>query len=90
MSRTSLSRNDYAALCQSVHVRDEWRCRNCGFRATLCAHHIVFRSSVGNDTMENLVTLCADCHNAIHNHRLSIVGSDANYILAFVSGYIAQ
>jgi predicted HNH restriction endonuclease len=32
-------------------------------------HHQQFRSHSGDDTAENLITLCAKCHFAIHRAR---------------------
>jgi HNH endonuclease len=32
-------------------------------------HHVVFRSHGGEDTMENLCTLCASCHDGVHIER---------------------
>jgi len=34
-------------------------------------HHIIFKSQGGEDTMENLVTLCGHCHGL--RHGLNIV-----------------
>lgn len=57
---------EYNLLCDGVLKRDHYRCRSCGFRNGLAAHHIVFRSHQGPDTFANLVTLCTSCHNGIH------------------------
>lgn len=43
----------------------------------LAPHHIIFRSQGGEDTLENLITLCAHHHRRIHDRNLFIVG-DAN------------
>lgn len=32
----------------------------------LQAHHIESRSRLGDDAIENMITLCADCHRAAH------------------------
>lgn len=59
---------------KQVYKNDDYECQNCGLQggpdgnATLNAHHIVPRSSGGNDTMSNLVTLCDNCHKKIHPH----------------------
>jgi 5-methylcytosine-specific restriction endonuclease McrA len=55
-------------------VRDQWKCRLCKARNGLTAHHIVFRSRGGEDTSENLITLCSMvCHDAIHRYDLEIL-----------------
>jgi hypothetical protein len=38
----------------------------CRIREPLHAHHIVFRSHGGDDASYNLLTVCSDCHSAIH------------------------
>jgi 5-methylcytosine-specific restriction endonuclease McrA len=32
-------------------------------------HHKMFRSHSGQDSEENLITLCADCHSTAHHLR---------------------
>jgi 5-methylcytosine-specific restriction endonuclease McrA len=53
--------------------RDRWRCQNCGSLQNLQVHHQELRSHSGNDTEENLITLCAPCHRRAHrsleNHQ---------------------
>jgi 5-methylcytosine-specific restriction endonuclease McrA len=53
-------------LRQTVMRRDGWRCQNCGRLGALQVHHIVFRSHQGTDTEENMITLCAECHQQVH------------------------
>jgi 5-methylcytosine-specific restriction endonuclease McrA len=57
----------YEALRQLILRRDGWRCQSCGAMANLEVHHLQFRSHSGDDSEENLITLCAVCHNTIHN-----------------------
>lgn len=57
-------------------TRDDFRCQKCGFRSCelnnrgkmtrVDAHHIVHRKNSGPNTLENLVTLCNDCHAQTH------------------------
>lgn len=73
-ARIKLPREAYKNLCtQSMH-RDSWRCKRplCGCRNNLHSHHIVFRSQGGDDSLENLVTVCARCHDLIHNHKVLV------------------
>jgi len=46
--------------------RDGWRCQACGSLRGLEVHHIQRRSRLGDDVEANLITLCSDCHRAIH------------------------
>jgi 5-methylcytosine-specific restriction endonuclease McrA len=34
--------------------------------SNLEVHHKEFRSQAGDDSEENLITLCADCHSGVH------------------------
>jgi 5-methylcytosine-specific restriction endonuclease McrA len=64
--RLRLAVEAYRQLRQQVLDRDGWRCQNCGGSAHLQAHHIRSRSGLGDDTEQNLITLCADCHRLVH------------------------
>lgn len=70
-------------VCRLVDLRDGKQCRCCDKRSDPEAtgllkrghrHHLVYRSAGGADTTENLVTLCAGCHNDEHRNRLRIDG----------------
>jgi 5-methylcytosine-specific restriction endonuclease McrA len=65
-ARLRLDAASYAKLRREVLQRDGWRCQACGSRANLEVHHQQFRSYLGSDTEENLITLCAVCHGRIH------------------------
>lgn len=56
----------YKMLCAAVLLRDNYKCRSCGHRSNLHVHHVVFRSQQGEDTPDNLVTLCNSCHDGVH------------------------
>ncbi len=66
-SRIQLDPEAYQELCQQVLQRDGWRCQQCGSRSNLQVHHIQLRSQSGDDAEENLITLCADCHDQVHS-----------------------
>lgn len=48
--------------------RDKYACRHCGVTAKkgLHVHHIVPRSQGGSNYVDNLMTLCKECHIEIH------------------------
>jgi hypothetical protein len=52
--------------------RDGYTCQHCGSKDQLQAHHIRFRVEGGSDTPENGLTLCADCHAALHRGEWSV------------------
>ena len=57
-----------------VFARDNYTCQICkrkrdadGKGLKFHAHHIIYRSLGGSDRVENLLTVCVDCHTAV-NH----------------------
>ena len=61
----------YSSRREAILHRDNYTCQCCGKKHTrLEVHHIVFRSRGGTDDEKNLITLCEECHNAIHNGTL--------------------
>ena len=48
-------------------MRDNFTCQKCGKKETLLeAHHIVWTTKSGKDSIYNLITLCEDCHDNMH------------------------
>jgi len=64
--RLRLDPVSYHKLWEEILKRDGWRCQQCGCMNNLQVHHIQSRGLLGNDTEENLITLCASCHTQIH------------------------
>jgi 5-methylcytosine-specific restriction endonuclease McrA len=56
----------YDELRKRVLRRDGWRCQVCGSRQNLQVHHKRMRSQQGDDDDVNLITLCVDCHEGVH------------------------
>ena len=67
LPRLRLDPMSYERLHQEVLRRDGWRCQSCGTMSNLEVHHREFRSHSGEDSEENLITLCAECHAGIHH-----------------------
>jgi 5-methylcytosine-specific restriction endonuclease McrA len=65
-SRSRMDPESYEKLRQEVLRRDSWRCQSCGAMSSLEIHHRKFRNQSGSDSEENLITLCAACHPAVH------------------------
>lgn len=55
--------------------RDNYTCQYCKTKkkgTRLEVHHIVYRSHNGSDDADNLITLCHDCHTALHNGEITL------------------
>ena len=65
-ARVRLDKASYEILRLQIVRRDSWRCQSCGAMSNLEVHHQRFRSHSGQDTEENLITLCSGCHAYIH------------------------
>lgn len=63
----------YANAREHALVRDNYTCQCCGKKnCRVEAHHIVFRSKNGSNDLENYVTLCEDCHKAVHSGEIEL------------------
>jgi hypothetical protein len=53
-----------------VFARDNYTCQVCGKSKDkiLQTHHIIYRSNGGTDRVDNLITVCTDCHTS-ENHK---------------------
>ena len=65
-ARLRLDHEQYDILRNQVLHRDGWRCQSCGTRSNLEIHYSKFRSHSGDDSEQNLITLCATCHAGVH------------------------
>lgn len=57
------------ALKRAVFERDRWRCRWCGRTNAngYDAHHIEYRRGYVYDNLDNLITLCRQHHDHVHD-----------------------
>lgn len=64
-----MGRFDDPEMKRAVFARDKWRCRWCGRTNAMAydCHHIRYRRSSNDDVMENLITLCRDHHDFVHD-----------------------
>jgi len=70
-------------LRRQIKARDAGRCKICGSRLGLMAHHIIFRSQGGDTAAQNLVLLCFRCHSMVHEGLLRVEGQ-APHALRFL------
>jgi 5-methylcytosine-specific restriction endonuclease McrA len=73
LKRARLDPASYEELRQQILRRDGWRCQLCGALSNLEVHYKEFRSQSGDDSEENLITLCAECHARIHRESFKTV-----------------
>src|SRR3989304_1626466 len=53
-----------------VLERDGNRCKTCGFNGRgLHVHHVEYKRNGGNEDMNNLITMCNQCHMRIHGQN---------------------
>ena len=69
VTRVRLDPVAYESLRQEVLRRDGWRCQLCGAMSNLEVHHKQFRGRSGNDSEDNLFTLCNHCHKLMHGSK---------------------
>jgi hypothetical protein len=60
-----LNSENWAARRRERLELDQYRCRKCDGTLRLRVHHRTYRN-LGAEPMDDLVTLCEDCHQAIH------------------------
>jgi 5-methylcytosine-specific restriction endonuclease McrA len=58
-------------------IENDGVCFSCGKCAEcyeyLCAHHIKSRGAGGSDDPKNIITVCLECHNKLHNGEIKEV-----------------
>ena len=62
---------EFSSRKEAVRHRDNYTCQCCGKKnIRLEVHHIIYRSNGGTNDEDNLITLCEDCHDKLHNDEL--------------------
>lgn len=63
----------FANAREHALVRDRYTCQCCGKNnCRVETHHIIFRSKNGSNDLENYITLCEDCHRAVHSGEIEL------------------
>ena len=73
-----------------VRCRDGYKCRKCGSKTRLEVHHIIQRKDRGSDIPDNLVTLCHDCHAALHRGEFTLRKPRGGYKAPTFMGIMRQ
>ena len=62
---------DFENVKAYVRDRDDYSCQVCKEKDTMLhVHHVVERSRGGSDRPDNLITVCASCHDKIHTGKV--------------------
>jgi 5-methylcytosine-specific restriction endonuclease McrA len=79
VARLSLSK----AVKRAVKERDGGLCRVCEKPGSE-THELTFRSLGGRVALENSIYVCHRCHRRLQEHRILVMGNNANGHLTFV------
>jgi RNA-directed DNA polymerase len=60
---------EWDELRRQILQRDGYTCQRCNSTSKLEAHHVKPRHKGGTDSLENLITLCEDCHIQFDDYR---------------------
>lgn len=78
-------------LRRQCFERDGYHCRVCNNTKGLHPHHIKYKNAGGEDTLENLLTVCWICHRAIHDGFLKCgvgwVDGKADWVFTRLRGW---
>jgi 5-methylcytosine-specific restriction endonuclease McrA len=61
-----LASNEWQEKRLEVLERDDFTCQHCGIEATE-VHHLTY-ARIFHEALDDLVSLCRDCHAEIHDH----------------------
>ena len=53
-------------------IRDKGTCQICGSRNHVEGHHIFDYAMGGAANKDNIITLCHECHQDVHNGRIDL------------------
>ena len=69
--RLVLSAGKYRKLCEYVYERDKF-CVFCGRTDSATAAHVINRSQGGDDSPNNIVRACQDCHSKFDAYQIAL------------------
>ncbi len=61
-----LASSQWKTIRTKVLTRDHYQCQLCNYTESLEVHHITYERFT-NEDISDLVTLCRDCHQSIHD-----------------------
>lgn len=79
---------------KTIYARDGYRCALCDSTKYIQIHHYISRGAGGSNHPHNLITLCSDCHGAVHGcapYYMEVTKEDVEQaIVEYLSDYYAE
>jgi 5-methylcytosine-specific restriction endonuclease McrA len=75
--RRAVRGNEYRKARAMAFYRDEYACTECGDEQRLECHHMTALYLGGDNSLDNLQTLCHDCHRQKHRTFKPVVYIEA-------------
>ena len=66
-----LQTSEYRERAKQALIRDKFQCQLCETGKNVVVHHVTYRR-LGNEELDDLVTLCDKCHYEVHRKDLLI------------------
>ena len=63
-----LKSNEWKSIRSEAVKRDHKKCAICEDNSSLQVHHFKYPKDWNDDCVENVITICEDCHGIYHNH----------------------
>jgi len=54
-------------------VRDNYICQSCGSSEQIEGHHILDHQYSGAADVDNIISLCHECHKELHRGKIDII-----------------
>lgn len=67
---TYILSEDWNTKRKSRLAKDNYQCAICGTGKNLSVHHITYER-LGSERLDDLITLCKDCHKQVHKNDLA-------------------
>lgn len=88
--RSELGQDEWDIIRKKVYKKYNHKCCICGKKAKMNAHEvwklrINSNKSIGEQILVNIISVCDDCHNAIHIGRSLSIGIPLEQVLTYYS-----
>ena len=88
--RSELGQDEWDTIRKKTYKKYNHKCCICGKKAKMNAHEvwklrINSNKSIGEQILVNIISVCDDCHDAIHIGRTLAIGTPYNKVLTYYS-----